>query len=116
MIKHISSDCKFKFNSTTCNSNQKWNNNKFQCGVKSITSANNPSTYVYKNSRYLKSSVDDSVIARDKIMSIANNVSANVTNTISKNVTSPVSINFNDKKVRYKMDCYIFHTFLLVTK
>ena len=26
MTKHISCDCKFKFNSTTCISNQKWNN------------------------------------------------------------------------------------------
>ena len=26
MTKHLSWDCKCKFNSTTCNSNQKWNN------------------------------------------------------------------------------------------
>ena len=26
MIEHISCDCKCKFNSKTCNSNQKWNN------------------------------------------------------------------------------------------
>ena len=26
MAKHISYDCKCKFKSTTCNSNQKWNN------------------------------------------------------------------------------------------
>ena len=26
MEKHISCNCKFKFNSATCNSNQKWNN------------------------------------------------------------------------------------------
>ena len=26
MTKHISCDCKCKFNSTTCNSSQKWNN------------------------------------------------------------------------------------------
>ena len=28
--KHISRDCKSKFNSTTCNSNQKWNNKTCQ--------------------------------------------------------------------------------------
>ena len=39
----------------------------------------------------------------------------NVTNTISTNVTSTMSISSDDKKVRYKMDCYILHTFLLVT-
>ena len=26
MTEHISCDCKFKFKSTACNSNQKWNN------------------------------------------------------------------------------------------
>ena len=26
LVKHISCDCKCKFNSTTCNSNQRWNN------------------------------------------------------------------------------------------
>ena len=28
LVKHISCDCKCKFNSITCNSNQKWNNDK----------------------------------------------------------------------------------------
>ena len=41
-------------------------------------------------------------------------VSTNVTNTISTNVISTVSICSDDKKVRYKMDCYILHTLLLV--
>ena len=26
ITKHMSFDCKYKFNSTTCNSNQEWNN------------------------------------------------------------------------------------------
>ena len=30
MTKHISCDCKCKFNSTVCNSNQKWNNKTCQ--------------------------------------------------------------------------------------
>ena len=34
-------------------------------------------------------------------------------NTIRTNVTSILSINFR-KKVRYKIDCYILHTILLV--
>ena len=42
------------------------------------------------------------------------NVTTNVANTISTNIASTVSINFDDKKVRYKMDCYILHTVLLV--
>ena len=35
-------------------------------------------------------------------------------NTILTNVTSTAPINFDDKKVRYKMVCYILNTFLLV--
>ena len=31
MTKHSRCDCKLKFNSTTCKSNQKWNNIKCQC-------------------------------------------------------------------------------------
>ena len=34
IAKPISFDCKFKFNSTNCNSNQKWNNKTFQCECK----------------------------------------------------------------------------------
>ena len=36
MIKHKSSDCKCKFNSITCNWNQKWNNKICQCEFKII--------------------------------------------------------------------------------
>ena len=32
MMEHISCVCKCKFNSATCNSNQKWNNKTCQCG------------------------------------------------------------------------------------
>ena len=42
-------------------------------------------------------------------------VSTNVTNTASLNVMITVSINSYDKKVRYKIDFYILHKFLLVT-
>ena len=38
-------------------------------------------------------------------------VSTKMTNTIATNT----SINFHNKKVRYKTDCYILHTVLLVT-
>ena len=41
-------------------------------------------------------------------------VSTNVTNAIPTSVTSTVSINYDDKKVRYKMDCYILCTVLLM--
>ena len=31
LVKHISYDCKCKFSSATCNSNQKWNNETCHC-------------------------------------------------------------------------------------
>ena len=34
LVKHISCNCKCKFDSTTCNSNQTWNNDKCQCKCK----------------------------------------------------------------------------------
>ena len=34
MTEHVSCDCKCKFNSTTCSSNQKWNNKSCQCECK----------------------------------------------------------------------------------
>ena len=37
-----------------------------------------------------------------------------MTNTIPKNIASAVSVKSNGKIVRYKMDCYILHKFLLV--
>ena len=34
MTEHIPCDCKCKFNSTTCKSNQKWNNKTCHCECK----------------------------------------------------------------------------------
>ena len=117
LIKHISYECKCKFDSTTCDSVQKYNNDISHCGVKNLRGC------ICENGRYLKIIANDSVIASDEIISItnsvsinvANSVSTNVTSTLSKNVTRTVPINSDDKKVRYKMDCYILSTFLLVT-
>ena len=36
LTKHISWECKCKFDTRKCNSNQWWNNNKRQCGVVKI--------------------------------------------------------------------------------
>ena len=47
-------------------------------------------------------------------MSVAYNISKNVKNTTSTNVISTVSKNSDDKKARYKMNCYTLFTFLLV--
>ena len=31
LVKHVSGDCKWKFNVTTCNSNKKWNDDNCPC-------------------------------------------------------------------------------------
>ena len=49
------------------------------------------------------------MITGDEIISVMDIVSTKMTNTIATNV----SIKSDDKKVRYKIDCYILHTVLL---
>ena len=58
--------------------------------------------------KYLKSIADTSVIACDKIIYVMDIASTNVANTIATNE----STNSDGKKVRYKIDCYIFHSFI----
>ena len=74
----------------------------------------NPSTCICENAKYLKSSVDDSKIAFDEIIYFMDIVSTNVTSIMSTNVTSTMLTNFCNKKLGYKMNCYILHTVLLV--
>ena len=73
LIKDISSKYKCKFDSRKCNSNQKWNNYKFQweCKKRHICEKNciwNPATCSCKNGKYLASIVDDSVITYDEVI------------------------------------------------
>ena len=115
MEKHISCDYKCKFNSTTCNSNQRWNNKTCQCECKNYRTCKedyswNPSPCVCENNQYLKSIADTSVIACDEIIPVMDIVSTKMTNTIP----TTVSINSDGKKVKYKIDCYILHEVLLV--
>ena len=110
MTEHISCDCKCKFNSTTCNSNQKWNNKTCQCECKNYCKCKkdyswNPSTCICENSKYLKST---SVTKCDEIIIVMNNVSTKKTKVT--NVTSTASINCHSIKVR---NCYILHAILL---
>ena len=75
-----------------------------------------------ENGRHLEIIVDTSVTvcdenvnATDSIsINVANIIPRNMANAISRNVTSNRSNNSDHKKVRYKMDCYILHTVLLV--
>ena len=50
------------------------------------------------------------MITSDEIINTADNLSINVSAIIMRTV----STNFQNKKGRYKMDCYILHTVLLL--
>ena len=67
------------------------------------------STCICENGKYLKSIADTSEIACDEIIAVIDTVSTKMTNTASN-----VSIIFDYQKIRYKIDCYILHTVLLV--
>ena len=71
MTKHISCNCKSKFNNKTCNSNQKWNSKACQCEFKNYQCKKyytwNPGTCTSENSKYLKNIADTSVIACDEL-------------------------------------------------
>ena len=59
-------DCKCKFDSITCNSNQKCDNDTCQCDCKKYRTCKkncswNPSTCICENSKYLTRIVDDPV-------------------------------------------------------
>ena len=112
LVKCNSKDCKCKFDSLGCYSNQKWNNDKFQFQCKKYQKCKNdynwnPSKSICENSAYLKIIADDLVIVCDVIISIKH--SADVTNTISVNVRYTVSRNCDDKEVRFKMN-FVFCT------
>ena len=58
MTKHVSCDCKCKFNSTACNSSQKWNNKTCECEYKNYRKCKkdyscNPRTSICEISKYL---------------------------------------------------------------
>ena len=107
MTEHISCNCKCKFNSKACNSNQKWDNKTCHYEYKNYCERKkdyswNPSISIYENSKYLKSIADTSVIACDEIVVVMDILSTKITNNIA---TSTVPINSDGEKVRYKIDC-----------
>ena len=74
----------------------------------------NPSTCICENSRYLKSTGDDSVSVCDEIINISNSVSTALKNTIPTNVTNTVSIKPDIKKVALEKSNCLTYTISLV--
>ena len=72
LVKHILCDCKCIFNSTTWNTNKKWNNGTCQYECKNFRTCKkdniwNPGTCICENSKYLKCIVDTSATAYDEL-------------------------------------------------
>ena len=94
-----------KFNSTICNSNQKCNNEIWQCEYKNYRNFKNdynwnPSRCTCENSQYLESVADTSLIVRNKITNATDNVSTNTANNILSNVRRTVVKHSHEKKVK----------------
>ena len=109
LTKHLSCECKYKFDETKCNSNQWWNDDKCQCQCQKChicekDYVQNPSTCSCENGDYLASIMDDSTIICDEVIESYD----------EKIKTIPT--NFNEKKVTCKTQSfYILLAFLLIT-
>ena len=107
--KHISCECKCRFDGKKCNSDQWWNNDKCQCECKKPHLCEkyyiwNPSTYNCENGKYLAIIIDDSVITCNDVIESYD----------EETKTTPTS--FNEKKETCKMqNFYILLAFLLIT-
>ena len=78
---------KRKFISTTCISNKKWNNEKYQCECNIYHIYGwNPSICIYENGKYLKNITDYSKIVFNGIICLIDIVSSASTNSHGKNV------------------------------
>ena len=93
LTKHLSCECKCKFNGKKCNSNQWWNNDKCWCECKKHylcqnNSVWNPATCNCENGKYLASIMDDSTIICDEVIESYNKEIKTIpTNLNEKNIT-----------------------------
>ena len=98
---HKSYECKCKFDTRKCKSNQKWSVKICKCECKNMKKHRlcekdyiwNPATCSCKNGKYLASIIDDSVITCDE--------------TIHTRKTVPT--NFNEKKVTCRIKSFILY-------
>ena len=94
LTKHISCECKCKFDERKCSSNQWWNNNKYCCDCKKHICDNdyvwNPATCNCENGEYLVSIMDDSRI-----------ICYEVIESHDKEIKT-IATNFNEKYVARK--------------
>ena len=103
LTKHITCECKCRFDGRNCNSDQWWNNDKCRrkCKKRHVSEKGyvwNPATCNCKNEKYLASIMDDLTIMCDEI------------------IDDIFLTNFIENKVNCKtQNFYIMLTFLLIT-
>ena len=73
LTKHISCECKCRFDGRKCNSDQWWNNDKCRCECKKHQVCEkdyvgNPATCSCENGKYLASIMDDLTIMCDEVI------------------------------------------------
>ena len=101
--KHISCECKCRFDGRKCNSDQWWNNDKCRCECKKRHVCEkdyiwNPTTCICKDGKYLASIMDDSAITCDESYD---------------EETQNITTNFNVKKTTCELQkLYIFFAFI----
>ena len=86
LTKHISCECKCKFDGRKCNSDQQCNNDKCQCECKKRHVCEkdyiwNPAPCICENEKYLASLMDDSAIMCDEIIESYNEETKTISNT-----------------------------------
>ena len=104
LTKHISCECKCRFDKRKCNSDQRWNNDKCRCECKKRHVCEkdyvwNPFTCNCENGKYLASIMDNSAIMCDEVIDLYDE-----------------ETKFNEKKTICKtQNFYILLAFLLIT-
>ena len=113
LTKHISCECKCKFDGRKYNSEQWWNNDKCWCECKKCHVCEkgyvwNLATCSYENGYYLESFLDDSAIICDKVIDVEADGKSDDTGKSYDEETERVPTNFNEKKAACKtQDFYV---------
>ena len=106
LAKHISCECKCKFDGRRCNAVQWCNNHKWWCDCEKRHLCEkeyiwNPSTCSCENGKYLASTMDDSAIMCDEIIDAEAKSNSNAKS--NEEEAKPVPANFNEKNITCKI-------------
>ena len=111
--KHISCECKYKFDGRKGNSNQWWNKDQCWCECKKhhiCAKVWNLATCCCKNGKYLASIIDDSIIKCDEIKDANAEAKSYDEAMLIEEETKAIPINFNEKTslAKHKISTFYF--------